>query len=447
MKTLENLKSHSGLRGIYGEQITPQLAYLLTQAYISTFNVKEIIIGRDTRPSGLPLKYAAISAATAGGVNVTDVDIAPTPAILYSIKKLQMDGGLIISASHNPPEYNAIKIAGKGGLLIERKTLNEVLKKFGEERITNRVGRIGHRDIVEMYFYGLIENVDFEMLSKSNFKVVVDPGGGAGSITTPKLLTKMNCKVISINAIPGIYTRRIEPTVESLKQLSETVKAVGADIGFAHDCDADRLVCVDDKGRILGYNYSMALAVWHILSRRKVRSMVINAASSRIFEYLAEKFHTKIYVSKIGEANVVRKMIETDSPLGVEGSSGGLIWKDFHLARDGALAALMILEGLAVSGRKPSEILDEMPKYHMEKVNIECSRNEAEKLIKEKLKYLAGLGELDFTDGIKISADNWWIMIRPSKTEPKIRIIVEAVKKEKAKKLMKTCLNLFKTKN
>ncbi|MEM3615666.1 MAG: phosphoglucosamine mutase [Candidatus Methanomethylicia archaeon] len=435
MEDLWKIKSYSGVRGIYGKQITPEIIYRIANAYAHVLNVKKVVVGRDTRPSGIPIKYAAISGLTSIGCKVTDVDISPTPAILYSIKRFNFDGGIVISASHNPPEYNAIKIAKKGGILISDEELDDILKKTSEEVILNKPGSVRFRDINENYITTLMEVMKVEC--KKGLRVVVDPGGGAGSFTTPKLLSKIGCRVISINTIPGKFNRPIEPTEESLKELSSIVKSVNADMGLAHDCDADRLVCVDEEGRILGEDYSMAIALRNILKHTRIKSIVVNLASSKIFQDIANEFGVKIHWAKVGEINIINKMMEEDSELGVEGSSGGLIFREFHMTRDGAIAALAIIREIIETGKKLSEIVDELPKYHMIKTNIPTNKIRLE----DKIDELSSMGEINLMDGIKVSSEDWWILIRRSKTEPKIRIIVESKSSGKAKEIMEKVIH------
>lgn len=437
--SLWSIKSYSGVRGVYGDQITPEVIYKIVNVYASIRNPKKIIIGRDTRPSGIPLKYAAISGLTAAGCGVIDVDVAPTPAILYFTKKFRLDGGIVISASHNPPEYNAIKMADENGILIWDHELDEIIRRveLGKVNISSKPGNVESREINNEYIERIMEIIDLKGKIKRELKVLVDPGGGAGSLTTPKLLSKIGCKVISINSIPGKFNRQIEPTEEALNETSKIVRSVNADVGFAHDCDADRLVCIDEKGKVIGEDYSMAIALRFLLKNKGIRKMVVNVASSKVLQDVAEEYGVEIYWSKVGEANMIKMMIETNSDLGIEGSSGGLILKEHHLTRDGAIAALSIIGEISETGKSISQIMEELPKYHMIKRNI--PRNQIN--IEDKIELLKELGEVDTMDGVKISSEDWWTLIRPSKTEPKIRIIVEAKKEEKAFELMEKIIH------
>jgi len=435
------IKSYSGVRGIYGSELTPETTYYLANAYASIMKTDEVIVGRDTRPSGTPLKHSTISGLTLAGCKVIDVDIAPTPAILYFTKKLKMNGGIIISASHNPPEYNAMKMSDEKGLLIWDDKLDEIIGRAekGELKISKNPGTIEYRNINDGYIEAVMKFMGMEKIENNNLKVVVDPGGGAGSLTTPKMLSKLGCKVISINAIPGKFNRPIEPTEEALKETSKIVKSINADLGLAHDCDADRLVCIDDTGRVIGEDYSMAIALKHILKKRKVNGIVINVASSKVLQDIAEEYGVKVYWSKVGEANMIKTMMETNSEIGVEGSSGGLIMKEFHMARDGAIAALAIIGEIMESRRKMSEIVSEMPEYHMIKTSIQKGNVNLE----DKIDKLKTLGEINLMDGVKISSEDWWALIRPSRTEPKIRIIVEAKDKGKALETVKKVIDII----
>ena len=438
------IRSHSGFRGIYGEQLTPKIAYIIANAYAKAIQPRIVLIGRDTRLSGSALKNAAIAGLTSAGVDVIDVDVAPTPAILFGVRLLNCDGGIIISASHNPPEWNAIKLAGREGLLLTSSQVDKIISELDKEEISPRQGTVRKLDITEKYIEELIKHVDKEAIGKAQLKVVVDPGGGAASHTTPKLLAKLGCKVITINSTPGLFTRKIEPTQDSLKDLQITVKAVGADAGFAHDCDADRIACVDEKGNAVREDYGVAVAVNHELAVEGHKKLVVNIASSKVFEDIAEMHGAEIYWSKVGEANVVRKMIEVDSEIGAEGSSGGLIIKKFHLARDGALAAIKILEAMAKSGEKLSKLIGKLPTYYLSKASLPCPPERIAEKIEKIAKRWSRIARIDLTDGIKIIGESWWILVRPSKTEPVIRIMTEAKSKEKASKLLKEVVNMVK---
>lgn len=436
---LWEIKSYSGVRGIYGVQVTPEVIYRIVNAYVSIKNPEKVIIGRDTRPSGIPLKYAAISSLTTAGCKVIDVDVSPTPAILYFTKELKQNGGIVISASHNPPEYNAIKIADKNGILIWDEELDEIIRKAekGEINISKTPGTVEFREINNEYIDRIIKVIDVKGKVKEGLKVLIDPGGGAGSLTTPKMLSRIGCRVISINSIPGKFNRPIEPTEEALNETSKIVRLVNADVGFAHDCDADRLVCIDEKGKVIGEDYSMAIALRFILKNKKISKVVINIASSKVIQDIAEEYGAKIYWSKVGEANMIKKIIETDSDIGIEGSSGGLILKEYHLTRDGAIAALSIIGEISETGKTLSQIIEELPRYYMKKKNIPKDGIN----IEDKIESLNELGEINTMDGVKISSEDYWALIRPSKTEPKIRIIVEAKTEEKAIELMEKIIH------
>ena len=439
------IRSHSGIRGIYGKQLTPLIAYKLANKFAEQFKLEKVVIGRDTRKSGLPIKHAIISGFLTAGANVIDVDIAPTPAILYSIKKFNADGGAIISASHNPPEWNAIKLASKNGLLLTSNEAGRVLDKIDEEEyVSSKPGKIVRINIIDDYIEELIKHVNIEAIRKYSFKVVVDAGGGAGSLSTPKLISKLDCKVFSINSTPGVFTRKIEPVGEALDQLKLAVKSVNADIGFAHDCDADRLVIVDEMGREVREDYGIAVAVNHELSKTSNKKLVVNIASSMVFRDIANKHNAEIFWSKVGESNVVRMMIKVNSDIGAEGSSGGLILKKFHYARDGALAAIKILEAMAENNKKISELISELPKYYLAKKSIQFNLNKFDE-VKEKIaKKWEGIGEIIFIDGVKVIGDNWWILIRPSRTEPILRLMAEAENMNEAKKLLDECIKIAK---
>ncbi len=428
--------SISGIRGIYGVDLTPKLAYDLARAYVEAFNVKSILIGRDTRPSGFPLEHAIASSLMSCGCNVCLAGVQPTPVVLWACRVMGFDGAIAITASHNPPEWNALKLAVKGLLLdsegIER--LRESLNNLHEGHHTSR-GFCWSYDPLGKYIKEALKHLNVDLVRKARLRVVVDVGGGAGYRATPILLRKLGCEVITINSTPSLFNRPIEPTPQALNDLKVAVRSYGADVGFAHDADADRLVCVNEKGEVLVEDYSLAIAALHVLSRRK-GPLVVNVASSMIFKWIADNMGVELYWSPVGEVNVVKEVIKHKALIGGEGSSGGIIPAFFNLARDGIFGAALIVEAMAQCKCRISDIVDSMPKYYQAKGHVYCDPAKYHAVIKRLIDELEGL-KIDLIDGVKIWLDEGWVLIRPSQTEPKIRILCEADEMSKAQSLVK----------
>lgn len=430
------IASHSGIRGVYGKSLTASLVVKLTKAFVKLWNVRSVVIGRDTRPSGNAVRHAVLSALADLNCKVYDAGVQPTPVILWACRKLKADGAIIVSASHNPPEWNALKFAVKG-MFLDANEISKLMAASLEEEVEEKYepALVHTFDPLEEYINAALEHFDAEVIKKRGLKIVVDPGGGAGFRATPLLLRKLGCKVVTINSAPGVFSRSIEPTSSSLETLSKAVKAYGADIGFAHDADADRLVCVTESGEVLYEDYSLAIASLHVLEKRK-GPLVVSVASSMMFKWIAEHFGVELYWSPIGEVNVVKEIIKRNAPIGGEGSSGGIIPAFFNLARDGVFGAALIAEAIASRKCKVSDFVNILPRYYQSKSSIYCDVEKAEIVVKELVKELRSL-RLDLTDGVKIWFDDGWVLIRCSRTEPKIRILCEFTSQAKAEELLR----------
>ena len=431
--------SHSGIRGIYGKGLTADLAMRLTRAFVRLWSVKRVLVGRDTRPSGDPIERAVLSALADLGCKAYVVGVQPTPVVLWACRTMGADGAIIISASHNPPEWNALKFALRGMFL----DADEVLKlmEFAEgaceasERVELGEPATCARDPLEEYVSQALKVLETEVVRRRGLKVVVDAGGGAGFRSTPLLLRKLGCKVVTLNSAPGIFARDVEPTPSSLELLSKAVKAYNADVGFAHDADADRLVCVTEEGEVLSEDYSLAIASLHVLERRR-GPLVVSVASSMMFKWISEELGVGLYWSPVGEVRVVKEIVKRRAPIGGEGSSGGVIPAFFNLARDGVFGAALIVEALALKGYRMSDFVKELPRYYQARAAIECDFERSELVVESLVSELEGL-KLDLTDGIKVWLDEGWVLIRPSRTEPKIRIMCEATSRARAEELLR----------
>jgi len=434
-KLQKKLFGTNGVRGIVGKDMTPELALSIGFA-LGSMRKGRIAVGRDTRTSGECLASAVRAGLMATGCNVVDLGILPTPALQYLVTR-HFDGGAMITASHNPPEYNGVKIIEPDGtemgdeetVLLEDRLFS---KKFGIES-WDRVGSgSSSQTMVDHYVRAVVQSFPKDI--GKGMSVVVDPGCGAASVTTPGILSGIGCRVFSINAqIDGHFPGRLpEPSIEGLKGLSDLVVSTGSALGIAHDGDADRAVFVDETGRFVTEDQEFALVTDYIC-REKKGVIVTPVSSSLIVETVARNHGSRVVYTPVGSIYVARTMrglIEKGEPVifGGEGN-GGLIYPDHQFCRDGGMTAAMMVAILAGSGMKLSEMVDKLPKFHTIKEKIKTSK--AGELMAQIEKSYAGW-EVDRTDGLKLVNGTTWALIRPSGTEPLVRVMVESPEKTRA---------------
>lgn len=429
----------NGVRGIANEYITPQLAIDVAKSLGTYMGSRGVIaIGRDTRISGEMLKSAAIAGALSTGVTVIDIGTAPIPAIQYYVRD-HADAGIGVTASHNPREYNGIKLVAGDGSEFSREGEKVVEKIYMSKEFSTasweRTGNL-HKDnnANEYYINGIINSVEAENIREKKFRVVVDTGCGAGSLTLPFLLRRLGCEVITLNAqIDGTFPwRNPEPTPDVLTELADIVKSRGADMGVAQDGDADRAVFFDENGDFIDEDVLLAMMAKYILEDNKGPIVTPVSSSQRMLD-VAEEAEVELHWTAVGSINVARKMMETGAVFGGEGN-GGLIFPEHQYCRDGAMAAAKLLEIMA-SGKSLSSLVKSVPEYFNSKTKVHCSTlKETMENIKENV--MKGELEVDTTDGVKIWHKDGWLLIRPSGTEPIIRIFAETKTKERAEQLM-----------
>jgi len=435
----------NGVRGIANEYITPQLAIDVAKSLGTYMGSKgTVVVGRDTRKSGDMLKSAAIAGALSTGVTVIDIGIAPIPAIQYYVRE-HADAGIGVTASHNPREYNGIKLVAGDGSEFSREGEREVEKIYMSKDFAaaswERTGDLfKDTNANEQYINAIIKSVDAESIREKRFKVVVDTGCGAGSLTLPFLLQKLGCEVMALNAqIDGTFPwRNPEPTEDVLTELSDIVKSRGADMGVAQDGDADRAVFFDENGNFIDEDVLLAMMAKCILEDKKGDLVTPVSSSQRMLD-VAEEAGVKLHWTAVGSINVARKMMEIGAVFGGEGN-GGLIFPEHQYCRDGAMACAKLLEIMA-SGRKLSHLAENVPTYFNSKTKVHCSDLEPTmENIKESV--VGGELEVDTTDGVKIWHNDGWVLIRPSGTEPIIRIFAEAKTLDRAETLMEEGVKL-----
>ena len=424
----------NGVRGIVNQDVTAELAMRLAMS-LGTLTRGTVAVGQDTRVSGSMLSHAAIAGLLATGCKVINLGIAPTPAVQYFVRD-NADAGIVITASHNPREYNGLKlIAGDGTEFASEGELavEDVYFKGGLRLADWReTGELSDTNVIPAYIEGTIGKVNAPDIKKRGFVVAVDTGCGAGSIVTPFLLSKLNCKVTTINAqIDGTFpSRNPEPTEDVLTDLGKIVISNGADLGVAHDGDADRAVFIDERGNFVNEDVLLAIIVKHVLSK-KVGPVVTPVSSSQRIVDVAEAAGGHVIWTPVGSIYVARMMMQVNAVIGGEGN-GGIIFPEHQYCRDGAMTVAKVLEIMTERGKKISELVKEIPKRYMDKTKVTCrDRDATMQQIRSSVE-----GNIDTTDGIKIWYDDGWLLIRPSGTEPIIRIFVEAETKRRARGLL-----------
>ena len=421
------IRSASGLRGIAEDHFTPKLINKYISAFITTQNIKSCVIGRDGRPSGKQISQWVIDSFHKNGINVENCGLATTPTMQVMTEKKHYDGGLVITASHNPSEYNGLKFLQSDGTFLTPEQSEKLFKAVDHNVSIVQPDSFG---VVSDYSTANEEHIekvlaamciDTDNIRKNKFKVVIDCVNGAGSFILPMLCEKLGCEVITINCNGnGDFTRIPEPLAENLNELKQKVINVGADVGFATDPDGDRLSIVSNNGNAIGEEYTLVLAVKNYLNYQK--SIVATNLSTSM---MLESISNETIRTKIGEAHVVQKMNELNIPIGGEGN-GGVILKEVHLGRDSLVSISMILSLLSYSGKSISDEISNIPQYLMIKDKILID----DKIDFDSLETIFDCNEINKIDGIKFIWPNKWIHIRKSNTEP----ILEFLPKQKLKK-------------
>ena len=436
------IRSASGLRGIAEDHFTPELIDQYILAFITTQNIKSCVIGRDGRPSGKQIAQWAIDSLHKKGINVDNCGLATTPTMQIMTENENYDGGIVITASHNPSKYNGLKFLQTDGTFLSPDKCEELFKAVDQNvSIDTPPDSLG---LVSDYSTANEEHIDkvlaakcidIDNIRKKKFKVVIDCVNGAGSFILPMLCEQLGCEVLTMNCNgDGNFTRIPEPLAENLNKLEQKVINVGADIGFATDPDGDRLSIVSNNGNAIGEEFTLVLAVKNYLNYQK--SMVVtNLSTSMMLESIANE----TIRTRIGEAHVVQKMNELNIPIGGEGN-GGVILEEVHLGRDSLVAISMILSLLSSSGKSISDEISNIPQYLMIKDKIHID----DKIDFDSLETIFDCNEINKIDGIKFIWPNKWIHIRKSNTEPIIRIFSEAKTQEEVDELINTLKNYLK---
>ena len=432
------IKSISGIRGIVGQNLDTDITNFYSSVFSSIQESGDILIARDSRPHGKKIYDEACKTLASLGRNVISCGIIPTPTAQYIIKEKKLAGGMVITASHNPIEWNGLKFLDYDGCFLSPEKMKLLLSKKPNNVTNEQAVNIKNADTA---YKNHIQNVlnlnciDIDKIKAKNFKVVVDTVNGAAYKALPELLEKLNCNVIKIYCDnDGTFPRGTEPIPSHLEDLSKAVTNNNADIGFATDPDADRLAIIDNHGNPIGEESTLVLALESYLKYYKdCQKIVTNLSTSMAVDMIAQKYNSTVKRSSVGEINVVEKMKKLGASIGGEGN-GGVILKESHLGRDSLVASALVLNLLAQSDMPFNKILDSIPRFVMIKDKITLQHDINFNHIKELFKNDNALFIED--DGLKIIWENKWVHIRKSNTEPIIRIISEAENDKTAKNLI-----------
>ncbi len=418
--------SVSGIRGIVNQDIDGVYAQSIGRKFGAYLKRGSLAIATDTRTTSEVIKGALVAGLLESGCTIFDLGFSSTPSVFKEVAMRNLEGGLVVTASHNPPEWNGIKFVVHGGRGVFEDEL-EAIQAI--EPPDQREGRLYPQK--GMYTEMLRERVGKG--SAKGVRVALDMAGGVGSLFVPSLLSFQGCEVHSIHDSPGIFPRIIDPTVDALNALSNQVNEAKCHVGFAFDCDADRLVIVDEEGRKLSGDATLLMCLYYFLENARNRRVAVSVDTSLAAEDLVREYNGTILYSKVGEANVVRKIIESDCGAGGEGSSGGYIEPAFVMCRDGVQASTMIVK-MIKSGGSLKAITSNFKSYCQDRTKLEIDRRYAPNI----LTTLAETeGEVDRTDGLKIrKSDRSWVLIRSSNTENVIRVSAEAKTAERARALI-----------
>ena len=460
MRAIPTLKiSISGVRGVVGDSLSPAMLARFAEAFGTYVGSGAVVVGRDTRTSGEMVRQAVHAGLLSSGCRVIDLDICPVPTVQLAVRHRRAHGGIAITASHNPAEWNALKFIGADGLFLDAGHARELLDIYhqgeyvkvagtemrGVERMTSGL---------DLHIKAILDAVGPLPAGPRRLSVGIDSCNGAGALIAPRLLESLGVDVVPINITPnGLFPREAEPLPENLGALCEAVVANRCDVGFAQDMDADRLAVVSERGEPIGEDYTLVLATWYVLAKTEMGSdpifraraklgsdpvsgpvVVANLATTVALDHLAARFGSRVVRTKIGEVNVTDRMKIEKAVIGGEGN-GGVIYPRINFARDSQVGMALILHLLAWSGRTVSSLMADLPRYSMVKEKLTCPSNK----IPEVLRAIrADFGHLpiDARDGIRVTLADGWFLVRGSNTEPIIRVVAEAGSETAARRIV-----------
>jgi phosphomannomutase len=427
----------SGVRGLVGTDLTPEVVARWAAAFGTWAKAGKVVLGRDARTSGPMFARAATAGLMSVGCHVIDVGLVTTPTVQLAVEHTRAAGGIILTASHNPIEWNALKFVGPDGIYLSVEDGARVAELVRNDRIEragyDALGDVGvDSGAVERHLEALLalRSLDVKAIRRRRFRVALDTVRGAGGVVMPELLERLGCRVAAINLqTDGYFPRPPEPLPEHLKPLGALVRKHKADVGIAVDPDVDRLAVVDERGRPIGEDYTLAFAVRAVLGGRAVgrkggkQTVVCNLSTSLVVEDAARAYGAHVVRSPVGEAHVARKIIAVKAAIGGEGN-GGVMYPPLHVGRDAPVAAALVLALLAREGKTVSQLVASAPQYAIVKAKV--ARGARLEPVYEALRRDFAEATVDTQDGLRLAWPDRWLHVRPSNTEPIIRFIAEA---------------------
>ena len=439
----QRLFGTNGVRFVPGISHDLDFVINLGEALGTYFESGEVLLGQDGRLSSPALANAAVSGLLSSGRDVAEAGLVPTPALQYGVRTMGLRGGVMVTASHNPPRYNGLKVSGSDGVEIPHLDEQRIEKIYFDKSQTKAdwksVGEARQEpSVVRAYLKGIISKVDVKAIADRKFTVVMDLGNGAQSVAAPYLVESLGCKLITLNSVvdgnfPG---RGPEPTPDTLKDLSAAVRSVGADLGVAYDGDGDRSLFCDENGRVLWGDQSGCLVADFVLTKHRGGTVVTSVASSQAIESVAKKHGANVIRTKVGSVEISRAMLERDAVFGFE-ENGGCLYQPHIPVRDGGMTTALMLECLAGRGMSFSKILSfVVPRYYQAKTKVEVNRKSVDSVMRAVERQAKG--EVERVEGLKIwTGEHSWVLVRASGTEPIVRIFGESETQEAADQLVK----------
>jgi len=441
---LSKLFGTDGVRGVVGKELIPQFITKFALAVGAFFNEgARILVGMDNRGGNEAIKRIIEGTLILSGLKVYDAGLTPTPALQYVVKTEGFDGGIMITASHNPPEYSGIKVIGPHGIEVDRDEERIIEKYFWEEKYRIVSWRSAAEKVVkypfvnDLYIDSIVSKVDVGKISRRGFKVLVDPANNVGALTTPKILKKLGVKPIVVNGNLDVEPARYpEPTPDNLLETAKLIPQYGCTLGIAHDGDADRAILIDEKGRIHWGDRTAVLLAKHLVVNRGERGRVYTGvSSSTIIENVLKQLNIEVVWLKVGSVDIAHAMRKAGDALCGFEENGGFMYPPHQYVRDGGITMALFLEYLATEAKNASELFDELPFYHTIKTKYKMSRDLA-LIVVEKVKEEFRNERLITIDGVKVISNDYWLLVRPSGTEPLLRVMIEARDEEVAKQLL-----------
>ena len=449
------IKSISGIRGTIGgstgENLTPLDVVIFASAYgmwlkNRTSGSLKVVVGRDARMSGAIVQNLVQSSLLSLGIDVVDLGLSTTPTVEVAVPLENANGGIILTASHNPKQWNALKLLNEKGEFVSAADGAEILSIAENQAFdfaeVDDLGVAVEKDYLQIHIDAVLAltTVDVKLVEKANFKVVIDAVNSTGGIYIPALLEQMGVEVVELYCEPnGKFPHNPEPLPEHLHDLCSLVKVTNSDVGFVVDPDVDRLAIVSEDGTLFGEEYTLVAVADHVLKTQK-GDTVSNLSSTRALRDVSEKYGVNYHASAVGEVNVVTKMKEVNSPIGGEGN-GGIIYPELHYGRDSLVGVALFLTHLAQSKVSCSELRKQYTDYYMSKQKIQLTPEiDVDKILKVMANNYAK-EDVNTIDGVKINFANEWVHLRKSNTEPIIRVYTESTSPAKANQLAQRFIN------